>query len=178
MKIKDSRAPAAPEKASAEEAKRRNLEHYGLKIKSFRLRAGLSADELADRLQISKSSVRNWECGLTRPDPELLYRIFGLLDVEPNEFFGVKGVGTLLTSREQELVSHFRSLDSAGREDALAVLEALSSVSERRRLLSALERMTVVPDAGRLAAADPARFGPDLASTRARLNELEAKISS
>jgi hypothetical protein len=32
--------------------------------------------------------------------------------------------------------------------------------------------------AGRLAAADPARFGPDLAVTRARLNELEAKISS
>jgi hypothetical protein len=30
---------------------------------------------------------------------------------------------------------------------------------------------------GRLAATDPARFGPDLAATRARLNELEAKIS-
>ncbi|MNY71091.1 hypothetical protein D3C86_2093560 [compost metagenome] len=31
--------------------------------------------------------------------------------------------------------------------------------------------------AARLAAADPARFGADLASTRARLAELEAKVA-
>ena len=101
MKAKGYSTIAGLEKLSPEEIKQRNLETYGSKIKNFRNRAGMTAEQLADALQISKSSVRNWECGLTRPDPEFLYRMFTILNVEPNEFFGLTGIGTLLTTEEQ-----------------------------------------------------------------------------
>lgn len=64
---------------------------------------------------------------------------------------------------------------------ALSVnLERLADLREDRgHRMRALDLYRESYDiAGRLAAADPARFGPDLAATRTRLNELEAKISS
>ncbi|WP_454717965.1 tetratricopeptide repeat protein [Caulobacter segnis] len=62
---------------------------------------------------------------------------------------------------------------------ALSVnLERLADLREDRgHRMRALDLYRESYDiAGRLAATDPARFGPDLAATRARLNELEAKI--
>lgn len=64
---------------------------------------------------------------------------------------------------------------------ALSVnLERLADLREDRgHRMRALDLYRESYDiAGRLAAADPARFGPDLAATRARLNELEARIST
>ena len=86
MKAKGYSTIAGLEKLTPEEIKARNLETYGNQIRKYRKKAGLAVEELADILQISKISVRNWECGLTRPDPEFLYRMFSILDVEPFEF--------------------------------------------------------------------------------------------
>ncbi|MBQ8073530.1 MAG: helix-turn-helix domain-containing protein [Clostridia bacterium] len=161
MKAKGYSTIAGLEHASPEEIKRRNLEHYGSKIKRFRVRAGMSAEQLADALGISISSVRNWECGLTRPDPEFLYRMFTLLDVEPNVFFGLRGVGGLLTDGEESLLSSYRALDAAGREDAQALLEAMRAQAWRRQLASASARMSEVADWGRYAAAGDGTDWPD-----------------
>lgn len=141
--------------------KERNLHLYGSRIKAFRLRAGLSAEQLAAALRVSASSVRNWECGLTRPDPGLLPALFSLLGTEPNEFFGLKGIGGLLTPQEQRLVDLFRALDDAGRQDADALMEALASRVERRRILSAASRMREVADWGRYAAAGDGADWPE-----------------
>ena len=75
------------------ETKQRNRDHYGSKIKKYRVRKGLSVEALALSLRVSLSTVRNWEAGISRPDLALLSRIFALLDVDPNEFFGLEGVG-------------------------------------------------------------------------------------
>jgi tetratricopeptide (TPR) repeat protein len=74
-----------------------------------------------------------------------------------------------------------REAGDVGAQRALSVnLERLADLREDRgHRMRALDLYRESYDiAGRLAAADPARFGPDLAATRARLNELEAKISS
>lgn len=74
-----------------------------------------------------------------------------------------------------------READDASAQRALSVnLERLADLREDRgHRMRALDLYRESYDiAGRLAAADPARFGPDLAATRARLTELEAKISS
>ena len=63
---------------------------------------------------------------------------------------------------------------------ALSVsLERLADLREDRgHRMRALDLYRESYDvAARLAAADPARFGADLASTRARLSELEAKVA-
>lgn len=74
-----------------------------------------------------------------------------------------------------------RAPGDIGAQRALSVnLERLADLREDRgHRMRALDLYRESYDiAGRLAAADPARFGPHLATTRARLNELEAKISS
>ena len=161
MKAKGYSTIEGLEKLSPEEIKQRNLETYGSKIKNFRNRAGMTAEQLADALQISKSSVRNWECGLTRPDPEFLYRMFTILDVEPNEFFGFKGIGTLLTTEERDLVDYYRSLDKSGKEDLLTFAEAMNKKSHKRKLMTAYDRMNGVEDWGRYAAAGDGTDWPE-----------------
>ena len=42
--------------------------------------------------------------------------MFSNLNVEPNELFGIKGIGTLLTDKEQTLINNYRALDDAGKE--------------------------------------------------------------
>jgi transcriptional regulator with XRE-family HTH domain len=140
-------------KQDTDALKQRNLEGYGLKIKKYRKRAGLSADDLAKALRVTVSSVRNWECGLSRPDPEYLYRMFFVLDVSPNEFFGISGVGASLSSRERDLVRLFRSLDARGKEDFRALGEALAGRIRLRRREEVRSRLVSVPDYGRFAAA-------------------------
>lgn len=135
------------------EIKQRNLELYGSKIKALRIKAGISVDELADTLNIGKSSVRNWECGLTRPDPEYLYRMFSILNVEPNDFFGIKGIGGILTNSERKLVDTFRSLDRRSQRDLQSVAEALAKQSYMRKLTQVYASITKVSDYGRYAAA-------------------------
>lgn len=114
------------EKLTPAEIKQRNLKSYGLRIKKFRLESGITVDQLADALGISKSSVRNWECGLTRPDPQYFFDLFRIFNVEPNEFFGVDGVGNMLTEQERTLVDFFRTLDAAGKDAILIFAEAMS----------------------------------------------------
>ena len=73
-----------------------------------------------------------------------------------------------------------READDPHARRALSVtLERLADLREDRGpRMRALDLYRESYDvAARLAAADPARFGPDLASTRARLAELEAKVA-
>jgi tetratricopeptide (TPR) repeat protein len=74
-----------------------------------------------------------------------------------------------------------REAGDVGAQRALSVnLERLADLREDRgHRMRALDLYRESYDiAGRLAAADPTKFGPDLAATRARLNELEAKIAT
>ena len=162
MKAKGYSTIAGLEKLTQEEIKQRNLETYGSKIKTFRTRAGLTAEQLADALQISKSSVRNWECGLTRPDPEFLYRMFTILDVEPNEFFGIKGIGTLLTTKERTLIDDYRSLDASGKDAVETFAQAMTQKAHIRKLRRMDRIQNSVPDEERLfAAGDHSNDWPD-----------------
>lgn len=144
---------AGLEKLTAEEIKQRNLETYGTKVRNFRARAGMTADQLAEALQISTSSVRNWECGLTRPDPEYIYRMFTILNVEPNEFFGIKGIGTLLTTKEQTLINNYRELDRSGKEAVETFAEAMTQRAYARKLRRAYHMQNSIEDMERLFAA-------------------------
>ena len=74
-----------------------------------------------------------------------------------------------------------REAGDVGAQRALSVnLERLADLREDRgHRMRALDLYRESYDvAARLAAADPARFGPDLALTRQRLAELEAKIAT
>ena len=153
MKAKGYSTIAGLEKLTPQEIKKRNIELYGSKVKKYRKRAGLTAQQLADILQITRSSVQNWECGITRPDPEFLFRMFSILNVEPNEFFGIGGIGTILTDEERELLDNYRSLDSIGKQHLEAIAETLSEQAHSVLMKNAYDSMTLISNYGRLAAA-------------------------
>ena len=141
------------DKMTQTEIRQRNRETYGNSIKKFRVRAGISADQLADTLQIARSAVRNWEAGWTRPDPEYLYRMFTILNVEPNEFFGITGIGSLLTLDERQLIDNYRALDEAGKEDLTSIAETLVDKSHVRALKRVYDKETPMLDMSRAIAA-------------------------
>ena len=148
-------------KMTKEEIKQKNLENYGNKIKKYRTEAGITAESLAEKLHVSIGSIRNWECGIAKPDLDCLFQLFSILDVEPNQFFSLKGVGSLLEFREKNLLSHYRSLDAAGKEDLETYAEAMSNKIYRRKLINAFNRMRVVEDHSRDAAAGDGADWPD-----------------
>lgn len=140
-------------KPKPEEIKKRNLDLYGSKIKKLRAKAGLSAEQFADMVGVSKSSVWNWECGIACPDPITLYRLFSIFDVEPNEFFGINGIGALLTTDERSLIDSYRVLDRRSKNDLKLFAESLASRAYQRRLYYAFNSITVKSTMGRSAAA-------------------------
>ena len=137
----------------AEDNKTRNLIGYGLKIKKYRKDRNMSAEKLADALGVTLGSIRNWECGLTRPDPEYLVRMFTILDVDPNTFFGIEGVGGSLTEAEREIIDCFRLMDPRTQGEYRAIGNALLDHCSRLRLQEIDESIIAVPDWGVYASA-------------------------
>ena len=153
MKAKGYSTISGLEKLTPQEIKKRNVELYGSKVKKYRKKAGLTAQQLADALQITRSSIQNWECGLTRPDPEFLVRLFSILDVEPNEFFEIGGIGSVLTEDEKKLVKNYRTLDEVSKNNLVAISKTLSEQSRINMLKNSIESMSLISDYSRLAAA-------------------------
>lgn len=141
--------------------KQRNLEGYGLKIKKFRKEAGMTAEDLAQALQVTVSSIRNWECGLSRPDPEYLYKLFPILNVDPNAFFGIKGVGNSLTEKEKTIVDLFRSLDDRGQDDYMAIGKTISNQCHLLKLKEIDRKIIQLPVHGQHAAAGSGGYWTD-----------------
>ena len=57
----------------------------GSHIKEHRTELGLSQDDLAERIYVSRQTISNWECGRTYPDVQsllLLSNVFGVTPVE------------------------------------------------------------------------------------------------
>lgn len=129
------------EHMTPEEIRARNRETYGARVKEFRIRRGLSKEQLAAILEISPSAVRNWENGQSRPDPEYLYRMFEILQVEPNEFFGFKGVGGILTDDERSIIDNYRKLDNTGKSNLKTIAQALAEKASECKILELRKRL-------------------------------------
>lgn len=63
----------------------------GKQIKLFRIEKGLSQEELASLLHISRQTISKWENGNSVPDADMLVRIADLLDVTVNDLLKTKG---------------------------------------------------------------------------------------
>ncbi len=60
-------------------------------IKKLRLGAGMSQDELASRLFVSRTLVAKWEAGSRRPDRETLLRIADIFGADATEILDEPG---------------------------------------------------------------------------------------
>lgn len=58
------------------------------RIKSLRFAAGMKQSELAHRLNVSQTTISNWENGITEPDQESLKKITAFFDVTVDYVLG------------------------------------------------------------------------------------------
>lgn len=59
----------------------------GGRIRDARKAAGLTQQQLAEKVKVSNTSISNWEKGVSNPDPDAIQHLCWALEVEPNYFF-------------------------------------------------------------------------------------------
>ena len=64
----------------------------GKKLKELRKSMGLTQDELAKKLAISRVNYTRYETGAVRPDYETVIKIADFYDISLDELFGRKNV--------------------------------------------------------------------------------------
>ena len=60
---------------------------FGERLRRRREEKGMTQQQLARQLGISKSAVGNYETGVSMPREDVLLRLFSALDAEPNYLF-------------------------------------------------------------------------------------------
>ena len=65
---------------------------FAEKLKSIRKQAGMSQEQLAEKLSVSRQAITKWETGAGIPDIENLMVISGLFGISIDELLGNKGV--------------------------------------------------------------------------------------
>ena len=63
------------------------MDSFGQRIREQRAKKGLTQNELADLMFVSRKTISNWEVGLRMPDITMLIRLANCLDVETYELF-------------------------------------------------------------------------------------------
>lgn len=61
--------------------------YASIRFREARKQAGLTQQELADKLGISKISINNYEKGASFPRAEILFGLFEVLNIDAREFF-------------------------------------------------------------------------------------------
>ena len=74
----------------------------GMEIRNLRESKGLTQEQLADKINVSKSRVSNWEQGINRPDADILADICRALHVSPSNLLDVHLSADDLSARERK----------------------------------------------------------------------------
>lgn len=70
------------------------------KLSELRKDSGLSQEELAERMEVSRQTISRWETGATRPSADKLARLSQVLGVSADTLLGVESVPTAETPVE------------------------------------------------------------------------------
>ena len=93
-------------------------------LKYFRKRAGLTQQELADKIGVSRSTIGMYESAEREPDFETLEAIADVLNVNMSILLGEEK-STPVISDEGEVSVIFNQLNDVNKSAALAALKAL-----------------------------------------------------
>ena len=93
---------------------------FGNKLIELREQRGLSQEELADELRVSRQTISNWENDNIQPSVEMLVRIakyFGtstdyLLDLDTQDRFSVSGLTEQQTAHIKLLIEDLKKANS------------------------------------------------------------------
>lgn len=98
----------------------------GKRIKEARLKKGMTQEQLAAALNVSKGAVGNYESEITYPKTEVLYKLFKILNVDANYLYqdDMETSGQPLMARsELKLLTKYRALNEHGQHLVNAVVD-------------------------------------------------------
>jgi len=119
----------------------------GSRIKELRLKRGLTQEELAQKIGVTKGAVANYENEVSSPKIELMYRLFDALDCDANYLHQDDMKKSIYrenaTPEEFEtLVKVYRNLDAYGQEGIHAALKRETErTSQAREAQKRIENM-------------------------------------
>jgi transcriptional regulator with XRE-family HTH domain len=111
---------------------------FGDQIRDLRRREGLTQEQLAQRLMVTRQAVSNWERGSNLPDIETLIRIATTFDVSLDRLI-LGREGNVKTSEKNVATSPADARDEAGADGSRMARKLIRDGSEVRRA-----RMNVV----------------------------------
>ncbi len=81
------------------------MEKFGMRLAALRKQRGMSQEELAEKLQLTRQTISKWETGASTPDLALLARLAEVLDVSANYLLGQED--RLTTKKEKDFFQLF-----------------------------------------------------------------------
>ena len=108
-------------------------------IIKYRKLKGLTQNELAELLNVSKTAVSGWERGANAPDIETLMEICRIFKISVSEMYGVEK--SIFTTTEIDLISKYRKLDSISKDIVNYIVDAeLDRANNSSHIISAAAR--------------------------------------
>jgi len=106
------------------------------RLKEARIAKGLKQTELSEKIGLSKNAVSNYENGSSNPNVDVLYKIFEVLEIDPNFLFQdeVPTYNTILTSNEKWLIEQYRKLNVSGQKMQNEYIKLLLLDSKYKKL--------------------------------------------
>ena len=96
----------------------------GDRLKEARKAAGISQEELAALVGVSKGAIGNYETGRSSPIEPVLIKLMRVLKVDANYLYQDDIIDPInLKPDERRLLNAYRAADDRAREEAIGVLE-------------------------------------------------------
>lgn len=99
---------------------------YGLRLKQLRKAKGFSMYKLHKESGLSQGHISDLEKCINQPTIETLQRLLTPMGITLAEFFNEDGEVSILSDKEKELVSGFRTLPDDKAELVLQMISALN----------------------------------------------------
>ena len=80
----------------------------GSRIRKHRKEVGLTQEQLADKIGVTKSRISNWEQGINRPDADILAALCKALKVSPSILLDVHLTDDELNEHEKKVIKAYR----------------------------------------------------------------------
>lgn len=125
--------PAAFQEQGPDEMKERTLKGFGARLATLRQARGLSQEELAALVDVSRRVIAYYEAQSEQPPGALLVDLAHMLKVSTDELLGVKPVSETMSPKTARLLKRLRRIEELPASDQRAVLKLVDAMIDTRR---------------------------------------------
>ena len=102
----------------------------GNKIRKYRKESGLTQEQLAEKINVTKSRISNWEQGINRPDADIIGNICHALNVSPSDLLNVHLTDDELNVHEKKVIKAYRTKEDL--QQAVDILLGIEDTPEEQ----------------------------------------------